>query len=181
MTIREEPPALEERRTFLASIAAIGAAAVAALLPIGASARALLDPLRYRRSESRMVRVAALAALPASGRPVRVSVSATRLDGWTTHSDAPIGAVYLRRTPDGVKALNVVCPHAGCSVGLAPDGSRFACPCHKSAFDLDGRIADPRSPSPRDMDALDVEVREGGEIWVRFQQFMPGTSEQTPV
>jgi hypothetical protein len=31
------------------------------------------------------------------------------------------------------------------------------------------------------MDALDVEVRNGDEVWIRFQNFLPGRSEKTPV
>ena len=69
------------------------------------------------------------------------------------------GAVYLRRRGDSIAALNVVCPHAGCFVNVAADRSSFLCPCHKSSFDLDGAVNDPASPSPRDMDALEVEVR----------------------
>ena len=92
-----------------------------------------------------------------------------------------MGAVYLRRTGSDVSALNVVCPHAGCFVGLTDDRSRFGCPCHKSSFDLNGAVNDPSSPSPRDMDVLAVEVRNGDEVWVRFQNFLPGRHDKTAV
>ena len=64
---------------------------------------------------------------------------------------------------------------------LNDDESGFACPCHRSSFDLDGAVDDPSSPSPRDMDALDVEVRNGDEVWVRFQNFLPGREDKTAV
>jgi menaquinol-cytochrome c reductase iron-sulfur subunit len=128
-----------------------------------------------------MVLVTRLSAVRADGAPQKFTVTSDRTDAWATYADTPIGAVYLRRIGDEVVALNTVCPHAGCFVGLAPDRSRFACPCHKSSFDLDGVVNDPASPSPRDMDVLETEVRNGDEVWVRFQHFLPGREDKTPV
>jgi menaquinol-cytochrome c reductase iron-sulfur subunit len=61
------------------------------------------------------------------------------------------------------------------------EGGSFLCPCHDSKFRLDGRLADPRSPSPRGMDALLVEVRNDTEVWVKFQNFEPGKAKQVPL
>jgi Rieske Fe-S protein len=167
------------RRPFLAA-SAVGVACAAALTPLLSAVAALLDPLRASESQGEWVRVTRLDALPSGGTPKRFTVATGRSDGWTTYHETPVGAVYLRRTDTGVAALNVVCPHAGCFVGLADDASRFACPCHRSSFDLTGRINDPASPSPRDMDGLPVELR-GEEVWVRFQNFLPGRSDKTGV
>ena len=125
-----------------------------------------------------MVRVTSLQVLPADGAPQRFTIRADRTDAWTTYADQPVGAVYLRRVNDEVSCFNVVCPHAGCFVGVAEDGSRFECPCHKSSFSLDGEIDDPSSPSPRGMDSLYVEIRNGDELWVRFENFLPGQAEK---
>lgn len=154
---------------------------VAALIPFLAGVRTLLHPLRRDTSESGMVRVTSLQVLPSDGAPQRFTVRADRTDAWNTYADQPVGAVYLRRVGDQVSAFNVVCPHAGCFVGVAEDGSRFECPCHKSSFTLDGQIDDPSSPSPRGMDSLEVEVRNGDELWVRFQNFQPGREEKNPL
>lgn len=178
---KEPGPEGEPRRSFLAGVSAIVVGAVASLVPIAAGATALLDPLRRGRTDSNLVLVTRLSAVPEGGAPKKFTVTADQIDAWSTRTDTPIGAVYLRRTPDGLRALNVVCPHAGCFVGLMPDKSRFGCPCHKSSFDLDGVINDPSSPSPRDMDELEVEVRNGDEVWVRFQNFLPGREEKTAV
>lgn len=169
------------RRRFLAGLGALAVGAVAVLPAVGPGLAVLLDPLRRKSRDAGMVLVTKLALLGEGGSPKKFTVRAERVDGWTTYEDTPVGAVYLRRTESGVNALNVACPHAGCFVNLAPDGSRFACPCHKSSFDLDGRINDPASPAPRDMDALEVEVRNGDEVWVRFRNFLPGQKEKTPV
>ena len=178
---RPEPlDAGEPRRNFLMSLGALVVGGLASLAPLAAGGWALLDPLRRRGADRQMIRVTSLSALPDDGAPRRFTLEADRVDGWATYTDVPIGAVYLRRSGDQVSALNVVCPHAGCFVGLAADRSRFACPCHKSSFDLDGTVNDPQSPSPRAMDALEVEVR-GNDVWVRFQNFLPGREDKTPV
>ena len=169
------------RRTFLAGASALALGGLATLAPIGAAIAAILDPLRRGGGDNGMVLVTRLAAVPEDGSPRKFTVTSDRTDAWATYADTPVGAVYLRRVGDEVRALNVVCPHAGCFVGVAPDGSRFACPCHRSSFDLDGVVNDPSSPSPRDMDVLDVEVRNDDEVWVRFQNFLPGREDKTPV
>ncbi|MDX1645589.1 MAG: Rieske 2Fe-2S domain-containing protein [Longimicrobiales bacterium] len=189
MSHRSQTPHLEDgpeaetpaRRSFLARLGAMVVGGVAAIVPIGAGAAALLDPLRRGSRDTGMVRVTRLAALPEDGTPQKFTVEADRVDAWSTYSDTPVGAVYLRRTEDSVVALNVVCPHAGCFVRLVPDDSRFRCPCHNSSFALDGTVDDPASPAPRPMDALAVEVRDDGGVWVRFQNFLPGREEKVPV
>jgi len=178
-SVRGPEPHNAPRRTFLQAIGALVAGAVAILPPVVAGAATLLDPLRRRGGDASVVRVAALSALPEGGPPRRVTVVTDRTDAWTRYEATPVGAVYLRRDGDHISALNVVCPHAGCSVNLAPDGSHFACPCHRSRFELDGtRVA---GPAPRNLDALDVEIRNENEVWVRFQNFAPGTDEKVPM
>ena len=171
----------KERRDFLVGVSAVAAGTLAMLAPIGAAVVSLLDPLRREKPSSEMVLVARTSAIPEDGSPRKFTVTADRTVAWAAYDDSPVGAVYLRRSGDEVRALNVVCPHAGCFVGVAKDNSRFSCPCHLSSFDLDGAVDDPTSPSPRDMDTLDVEVRNGDEVWVRFQNFLPGRAEKTPV
>jgi menaquinol-cytochrome c reductase iron-sulfur subunit len=116
---------------------------------------------------------------------MKFPIIAERTDAWNRYPDESVGAVYLRRTGkenDKVKveALQVICPHAGCAVMYEPGekGGKFVCPCHNANFDLAGVRTDASSPSPRNMDSLDVEIREGGEIWVKFQSFATGTAEK---
>lgn len=128
-----------------------------------------------------MIRVTSLASLPADGTPRRVTVIAGRRDGWTREPDVPLGALYLRRTGDRqVQALHSVCPHAGCFVDYQAEKKSFFCPCHDSTFAVDGSINDPKSPSPRAMDGLDVELK-GDEVWVRFVQYRTGIQEKVVV
>ena len=38
-----------------------------------------------------------------------------------------------------------------------------------------------KSPSPRGLDELEVEIRSDNEIWVKFQNFRAGEKEKIPV
>ncbi|MEZ4416005.1 MAG: Rieske (2Fe-2S) protein [Gemmatimonadota bacterium] len=182
MSSSSDPQETPARRGFLASVLAVAAGGVAGLAAVIPGAAVLLDPLKRSRTDPDLLFVTKLAAVPEDGLPKKFAVKADRVDAWNTYPNTPVGAVYLRRTDSGeVAALNVVCPHAGCFVGIAPDRTRFACPCHKSSFAFDGTINDPASPSPRAMDSLDVEVRNGDEVWVRFRSFRPGTKEKVAV
>lgn len=182
MSVEPTDPKGQPRRGFLTAVGAMTAGALATVVPIFSGVLSVFDPLRKSGGASGMVLVTKLDVLPASGTPQKFTVTTDQVDAWTTYRDTPVGAVYLRRTEDGgVRALNVVCPHAGCFVNLNEGGDSFACPCHESAFALDGTIADPDSPSPRPMDELEVEVRNGDEIWVRFQNYLPGREEKVPV
>lgn len=180
--VEEEPsgPDLAPRRGFLAGIGAVAAGGLAFLAPLWSGVRVALEPLWGSQPDADLVPVTKLAAVPDDGVPRKFRIEMDRVDAWNTHRQLPVGAVYLRRRGDSVEALNVVCPHAGCFVNVSADRSRFVCPCHKSSFDLSGAVNDPASPSPRDMDALDIEIR-GDEVWVRFQNFLPGRAEKEPV
>jgi menaquinol-cytochrome c reductase iron-sulfur subunit len=175
--IQSAPP---DRRSFLKKAITVISGAVAVLPAIGAGLIAFLDPLRRRGSQGLWARVASLEALPADGIPRKFTVFMDHVDAWNKAKNVPVGAVYLRRIKEQeVQALNVVCPHAGCFVELKKDA--YGCPCHNSSFDLDGSIRDPKSPSPRALDKLAVELRNGSEVWVQFQNFQAGKKEKVPV
>ncbi|MEQ2009203.1 MAG: Rieske (2Fe-2S) protein [Limisphaerales bacterium] len=173
-----DPPAgSPPRRKFLKkSLAvAIGGAAVGAAVCLG--------PQRRKPPGGVMVaRVATLDELPADGVPRSFPVYAGGVEAWNKLFGKAVGAVFLRRTEaDGLVAFNAACPHAGCRVDYEPGRKGFLCPCHKSSFTVEGKIADPKSQALRGLDGLKVELRDGREVWVHFQDFHPGHAEQYPV
>ena len=175
-------PPPSDRRDFIAKAAAIVVGGSLAVAPVAAGFCVLFDPLRRKSEASASVLVATLNALPEGGEPRKFPVIATLVDGWNRTPNVPIGAVYLQRLKDNkVRALNVVCPHAGCFVNYRAAANDYFCPCHDSRFSVDGQILDPKSPSPRPLDELPVEIRKGTEIWVTFQNFRAGTHEKIPV
>jgi menaquinol-cytochrome c reductase iron-sulfur subunit len=171
-----------DRRGFLKKAATCVLGALSILGPIGAAIGVIFDPLRRNAKSAAMeVQVTNLAFLPADGIPRKFSIVASRVDAWNKTAPKPIGAVYLRRVVGKpIQALNVVCPHAGCFVDYAPTKHNFLCPCHNSAFELDGSITPGQSVSPRGLDTLAVEVRNDSEVWVKFQNFRAGVAEKIP-
>jgi menaquinol-cytochrome c reductase iron-sulfur subunit len=142
----------------------------------------LLDPLRRKAAAGEMIFVTSIDSLPKDGTPRKFPILAGRIDAWNKFPNAPIGAIYLRRASEKeVQALNVVCPHAGCFVDFRASQKDYYCPCHNSSFAISGQIADPKSPSPRGLDTLEVELRNGTEVWVNFQNFQTGHAEKVPV
>ena len=171
-----------DRRNFLAKAAAIVIGGLITLVPAAAGLFVFFDPLRRKSATGGAVLVASLGSLPENGEPRKFPVLATKVDAWNRSPNVPIGAVYLQRFKDGqVRALNVVCPHAGCFVDFRPAKGHYHCPCHDSTFATDGTILDPKSPSPRPLDDLKVEIRNGTEVWVTFQNYRAGTHEKIPV
>jgi len=63
-----------------------------------------------------------------SGRAVR---DALRRQG------AVVDGLYIDGTGETPRALSLSCPHLGCRVHRVATG--FACPCHRSRFDVHGR------------------------------------------
>ena len=180
-TTEVEPTESNGRRRFLRETAAGAIGACCVLAPGIAGLVAWLDPLTQESGSADAVKVGTLESLPVGGVPRRVTVVMGRNDAWTREDSVPVGAIYLRRTADRtVQALHSVCPHAGCFVDYQAGRGMFLCPCHDSTFAVDGTINDPRSPSPRGMDTLEVELR-GSDVWVHFRNFRTGIREKVPV
>ncbi|MDZ4818284.1 MAG: Rieske (2Fe-2S) protein [Planctomycetota bacterium] len=176
----------EARRGFLCKAAAVIIGGVVAIVPFGIGLFAFMDPLRRRGkqggNDDSFRRITKLDAIPDDGLPRRFSIIDDRVDAWTLFRDQPVGVIYLRRTNGNStpEAFSAVCPHLGCAIGYAASRKLFQCPCHNSAFELDGAIIEP-SPSPRPMDTLPVEVRGQGnnqEVWVKFESFYTGRAEK---
>ncbi len=74
------------------------------------------------------------------------------------------GGVALCRDQGGLYALLLICPHLGCRPAWHSARGRFLCPCHGSAFALDGsRLA---GPATRGLSHLALEQR-GQRLWAR--------------
>jgi Rieske Fe-S protein len=175
-------PPQPARRNFLTKAAAVVIGGIVTVIPAVGGLFVFLDPLRRKSEAGGAVKVASLNSLPENGEPRKFPVLATQVNAWNRTLNVPVGAVYLQRLKgDQVRAFNAVCPHAGCFVNFQSDKGHFHCPCHDSSFATDGKILDPKSPSARPLDDLLVEIRNGTEIWVKFQNFRAGVHEKIPV
>lgn len=172
-----------QRRGFLTAAMAIVIGAIVTVFPFVAGMFSFLDPLRRTSGGGKNVRVASLDAVPDDGLPHPFAISADVVDGWTTLPNEPIGRVYLirKKGTKEVKALSATCPHLGCMVGYEAAQQIFRCPCHTSAFDINGkRRLDISTVPPRNMDSLTCTVDGSGEIWVDYLNFKTGLEQSVP-
>ncbi|MBI1312550.1 Rieske 2Fe-2S domain-containing protein [bacterium] len=174
------PPSEPPRRNFLVQALAAGLGAVVGIIPASIGGLFFLSPLIRKTGAAGDFIPLGLSVdgLPDDGTPQRVTVRADIVNVWNKSPNQPIGSVWLRKIEGQVIAFNTICPHLGCAVDHRPAEGDFYCPCHTSAFDLDGeRIND---IPPRGMDSLDVDVRDG-QVWVKYEEFRGATSEKVPV
>lgn len=160
------------RGLSLAVLAGGCAVAAGAAVPAAAFVAA---PLKQGAGSARWVKTLKLDQLP-EGQPKRIAIVDDRKDAWTVEKGVELGSVWMVRKGSEVRAFSAVCPHLGCSVNTAPDPKAgFACPCHTSAFDPDGKRK--AGPAPRDMDALATRI-EDGVVSVDFRRFRIGVPEK---
>ena len=156
---------------------ALAGGAVALCAATVAPAIAFVLPARGAAGGRRWVRTVPLDALT-DGVPFKVKIITDERDAWKLEKDAELGAVWLTREGESVTALSVVCPHLGCAIGPTTDSTGFACPCHDSTFDSDGKRRN--GPSPRDMDPLETRVVEG-VVEVDFRRFKQNVPERVQI
>ena len=77
----------------------------------------------------------------------------------TLHPEIPAMVI---RSPSGFTALSLVCTHLGCTVESKPEG--FACPCHGSRFDPQGKVT--RGPAQKPLHSLRTGITSDGKIHV---------------
>ena len=165
------------RRAFVV-VCAAGTCAIAATLGVPA-ALFVAAPLGEKGGEGKKFVVGKLGELEI-GVPKKVTLVGDEIDAWTRATGRKLGAVWLMRTADReVRALSTICPHLGCGVDLTADGKQFLCPCHTSAFSLDGqRVA---GPSPRAMDPLPVEIGKDDVVNVTLKRFRIGVADRQEI
>jgi cytochrome b6-f complex iron-sulfur subunit/menaquinol-cytochrome c reductase iron-sulfur subunit len=168
-----------DRRGILKAIVAGGSVLFVGGAAAPAAVAALAPVLSKSGVQDRWVRVGRLADLK-EGEPKRAAVISEMTDAFTRYAKENLGAVWLIRSGDGVRALSVTCPHLGCGVEKTPSG--FGCPCHTSAFDPSGNRT--AGPAPRGMDSMETRVvGEGADrvVEVQFKKFRQGVPEREEI
>jgi nitrite reductase/ring-hydroxylating ferredoxin subunit len=84
-------------------------------------------------------------------------------------------AILIRDASGEYHAYGQKCTHLACPVYYAREHNRLECPCHEGAFEVaSGRVL--YGPPPRPLDVIELEVREGGEVWAKDRK--TGAGEQ---
>lgn len=173
-----EPP----RRGFLYQAFTLFIGGLVGIVPLAAGVWTFFSPLlgKKKGAAGKLLRIANLDEV--GEEPKAFAVVAEKHDAWTTFAAERIGAVFLRRLPGGnkVQGFSAICPHAGCFVGFKSEAHEFVCPCHTSAFSIDGQRA-PDCPSPRDLDPIEcvVQTADGKqEVFIKYVEYYPGLAER---
>ena len=73
-------------------------------------------------------------------------------------------AILIRAADGEYYAFEQKCTHLTCPVYYAKERDRLECPCHEGGFDVHtGNVL--YGPPPRPLGQIQIEVREGGEVW----------------
>lgn len=146
------------RRFYLAVIYGLWAL-IGAALAIPAAIYLLLPPIVKRREE--WIEVGDIGSL-AIQQPEEMSFQRVRKDGWKLITEKTTAWV-TRVSEKEVIAYAPTCTHLGCAYHWDEKNKNFLCPCHTSAFGLDGKVL--TGPAPRALDRYLVKL-DGTRIFV---------------
>ena len=148
-----EPKA--DRRTFFLSAIYGLWGLIGAALAIPASAYLLFPPRARKAAE--WVAAADLAKLKVK-EPEEVVFRRTRIDGWKVTSEKA-STWLVRMSESEVVAFAPQCTHLGCAYHWEDKRNDFVCPCHTSAFSIEGKVL--TGPAPRALDRYHVKIEDG--------------------
>ncbi|MDC0671139.1 QcrA and Rieske domain-containing protein [Nannocystis radixulma] len=151
----------------------LGLAAVPAVPAIGY----LLFPSGVKHGEAAFLPAGKRSAL-AGSTPVRVDLYADKVDAWNKTPDVKLGSCWVLERDGALHAFSTVCPHLGCAVDFDAEAQKFKCPCHRSAFGLDGTVE--AGPSPRPLDSLEIKEQDG-LVAIRLVRYRQGVADKEPV
>lgn len=81
-----------------------------------------------------------------------------RVDGWKVTAEKST-AWLVKIGEKDVIAFSPQCTHLGCVYSYDDKKSEFVCPCHTSAFSLEGKVL--MGPAPRPLDRYSVKIENG--------------------
>jgi menaquinol-cytochrome c reductase iron-sulfur subunit len=167
---------VEDRRSFLGALLALGSVFMGALLSVPLI-RFAIFPLIRRTTDLKNSAVGSLSEFTSLIEPAIRTIQIEQIDGWRKTVSEKV--VYISKDRrDQLCVLTSICPHLGCTVPWNKEKKQFICPCHGGTFSADGsRVS---GPSQRGMDALETSV-QGDQLLVRFQYFRQLVSDKEVV
>jgi Rieske Fe-S protein len=145
------------RRNFLVlSIHGLGAV-MSAALGIPALIYLFAPPRRAEAKTDSWIDIADVTKLP-EGEPAEILFERRRVDGWKTITERT-SAWVVKKSANEVFALAPACTHLACAYHWESDKGQFLCPCHTSAFSVEGAVLS--GPAPRALDRYSSRVVNG--------------------
>ncbi len=142
-----------DRRSFLTYLG-IGGIIASALASVGATARFLFPQVFYEPSQR-----------------LKIGEAGDFTEGSINF--LPDAKVFLHRSEKGFFAISSTCTHLGCIIAQTDDG--FACPCHGSVFNKQGKVKG--GPAPRALPWFELSLSPEGQLIVdRSRTVVEGTT-----
>ena len=91
-------------------------------------------------------------------RPVHISFEQKKVDAWEQTVET-VSAWVVRSTERGLIVLGPQCTHLGCAHHWDDARKQFVCPCHNSAFSMEGTVL--AGPAPRPLDRYQAKIESG--------------------
>ena len=123
-----------------------------------------------------LIFLACAAALLAGGAalasPKKVAIPLDKIeklkeiDGWAILKVKELEIMFIRDAEESVRAFHPVCTHQKCKLGYNPKKKEIECPCHESAFDLEGKPL--KGPAKEPLKRYEAKL-EGGRIIVTLE------------
>jgi menaquinol-cytochrome c reductase iron-sulfur subunit len=96
------------------------------------------------------------------GTPRQVRFERALVDGWQVRKEESSAWVIIDES-QRVTAFSPLCTHLGCAYRWQADKKSFACPCHGSAFNVQGDVI--AGPASRPLDRYLTKL-EGDRLWL---------------
>jgi cytochrome b6-f complex iron-sulfur subunit len=135
---------MDEARRQILRVFGKGSVALAFLVQVGATLRALVPNVLYEPPRRFKLK-------KPQDYPQGVSFDAAR-------------RLFLFRDQDQFHVVSGVCTHLGCTVQWRPDQRDFSCPCHGSHFDATGAVVS--GPAPRALPCYRLSIAPDGALVV---------------
>ena len=148
-----------DRRKFQAALVFGFGAVMSAALAVPAVAYLFAVPASRRKQG--WIDAGDISQVPLNS-PEEVVFRKTRVDGWKVVNERTTAWV-IRKSPTEVLALAPQCTHLGCAYHWDAERKEFECPCHTSAFSMDGKVLS--GPAPRPLDQYAVKL-DGNRLLV---------------
>ena len=159
----------DERRTFLARVSGVIAAAIGLAVGLPLLGYTILPALKRRKPEWGD---AGPVETLQTGVPKELDVVVSVTDGWQKMT-AKKSMWAVKDDMGGVTVYSPICTHLGCGYRWEPNRGKFHCPCHNSFYSLEGKVLS--GPAPRPLDTLPVKI-EKGRLLVMYKEFKAGTA-----
>jgi Rieske Fe-S protein len=92
----------------------------------------------------------------APGIPVELSFQENRLDGWRLVTEKKTAWV-VKEPNNKIVAFGPQCTHLACAYHWEMAAGKFMCPCHGSAFSIEGKVLEGPAPRPLDRYLTKIE------------------------